>query len=160
MALLTLLPMGMMQLLAALEHGYWYARSAEFMQQPIIQLLVWMRVPGDTIFSVGALALAWFVLRLWIAPIRSPRRQWRVRDCDSTRQLMTTVRTHRIRRSTRTGVALAVMLAAAPHRLLFFVGAANVLLAMTWWALWLVDARWHLLGMPQPPIHAAGCTRS
>jgi nitric oxide reductase subunit B len=27
-------------------------------------------VPGDTIFSVGALALCWFVLRLWIAPRR------------------------------------------------------------------------------------------
>jgi nitric oxide reductase subunit B len=27
-----------------------------------------MRVPGDTIFSIGALALCWFVLRLWIAP--------------------------------------------------------------------------------------------
>ena len=26
------------------------------------------RVPGDTIFSIGALSLAWFVLRLWIAP--------------------------------------------------------------------------------------------
>jgi len=23
-------------------------------------------VPGDTIFSIGALALAWFVARLWI----------------------------------------------------------------------------------------------
>jgi nitric oxide reductase subunit B len=33
-------------------------------------MLVWMRVPGDTIFSVGAVALAWFVLRLWIAPRR------------------------------------------------------------------------------------------
>jgi len=31
-----------------------------------------MRVPGDTIFSVGALSLAWFVLRLWIAPKRVP----------------------------------------------------------------------------------------
>ena len=59
---------GTMQLLAAIDHGYWYARSAEFMQQPIVELLVWMRVPGDTIFSVGALALAWFVLRLWIGP--------------------------------------------------------------------------------------------
>lgn len=68
MAVLTLLPLGTMQLLAAIEHGYAYARSAEFMQQPIVDLLVWMRVPGDTIFSVGALALAWFVLRLWIAP--------------------------------------------------------------------------------------------
>jgi nitric oxide reductase subunit B len=41
------------------------------MQQPLIQLLVWLRVPGDTIFSVGALALAWFVARLWIAPKRA-----------------------------------------------------------------------------------------
>ncbi|WP_202844834.1 nitric-oxide reductase large subunit [Luteimonas saliphila] len=70
MALLTLLPIGVLQLNAALEHGYWYARSAEFMQQPLIDLLVWMRVPGDTIFSIGALALAWFMLRLWIVPKR------------------------------------------------------------------------------------------
>jgi nitric oxide reductase subunit B len=68
MALLTLLPIGVMQLLAALEHGYAHARSAEFMQQPAIEMLVWMRVPGDTIFSIGALALCWFVLRLWIKP--------------------------------------------------------------------------------------------
>ena len=68
MALLTLLPMGLLQLNAALEHGYWFARSAEFMGRPIIDLLVWMRVPGDTIFSIGALLLAWFVLRLWVAP--------------------------------------------------------------------------------------------
>jgi len=71
MALLTLLPIGVIQLTAAIEHGYWYARSAELMQKPIIQLLVWMRVPGDTIFSIGALSLAWFVLRLWIAPKRT-----------------------------------------------------------------------------------------
>jgi uncharacterized protein involved in response to NO len=40
------------------------------------------------------------------------------------------------------------LLAAAPHRLLFFVGAVNVLLAMTWWMLWLLDARWQLIGLP------------
>ena len=68
MALLTLLPLGVMQLQAALEHGYWYARSAEFMGRPIVDLLVWLRVPGDSIFSVGALLLAWFVLRLWWQP--------------------------------------------------------------------------------------------
>ncbi len=70
MALLTLLPMGILQLQAALEHGYWYARSAEFMGKPIFDLLVWMRVPGDTIFSIGALLVSWFVFRLWIAPTR------------------------------------------------------------------------------------------
>jgi nitric oxide reductase subunit B len=70
MALLTLLPLGTLQLLAAIDHGYWYARSAEFMQQPVVELLVWMRVPGDTIFSVGAVAFTWFVISLWIRPKR------------------------------------------------------------------------------------------
>jgi nitric oxide reductase subunit B len=68
MALFTLLPIGLIQLSAAIEHGYWYARSADLMQKPIIQTLVWMRMPGDVIFSVGALSIAWFVLRLWVAP--------------------------------------------------------------------------------------------
>ena len=66
MALMTLLPLGAMQLVAAIREGYWYARSAEFMQQPIVDLLIWMRVPGDVLFSTGALLLAWFVLRLWV----------------------------------------------------------------------------------------------
>jgi nitric oxide reductase subunit B len=71
MALFTLLPIGVLQLNAAIDHGYWYARSADFMQKPIIHLLVWMRVPGDVIFSAGALALAWFVFRLWVRPRRA-----------------------------------------------------------------------------------------
>ena len=71
MGLLTLLPLGVLQLEAALEKGYWYARSAEFMGQPIVHAVVWMRVPGDTIFSVGALLLAWFVARHWVRPIRA-----------------------------------------------------------------------------------------
>jgi len=71
MAALTLLPLGVLQLAAALDHGYWYARSAEFMGRPLIHLLIWMRVPGDTIFAGGAILIAWFVLRLWIAPRRT-----------------------------------------------------------------------------------------
>jgi uncharacterized protein involved in response to NO len=46
------------------------------------------------------------------------------------------------------------LLAAAPHRLLFFVGAANVLLAMAWWTLWLLAARWQLVALPQPAVYA------
>jgi nitric oxide reductase subunit B len=71
MALFTLLPLGILQLVAAIDHGYWFARSAEFMQRPIVDLLVWMRVPADLIFSAGALALAWFVSRLWIVRRRA-----------------------------------------------------------------------------------------
>ena len=40
------------------------------------------------------------------------------------------------------------LLAAAPHRLLFFVGAGNVMLAMAWWLLWLLDVRWDAIGLP------------
>lgn len=45
------------------------------------------------------------------------------------------------------------LLANAPHRLLFFIGASNVLLAMLWWTLWLVDARWHVIRLPQPQVY-------
>lgn len=48
----------------------------------------------------------------------------------------------------------ARLLAAAPHRLLFLIGAANVLGAMAWWTLWLAAARWHWLPLPQSPIPA------
>lgn len=68
MALLTLLPMGVLQLNAALENGYWFARSAEFMNRPIIDMLVWMRMPGDLVFSAGAVLLGLFVLRKWLKP--------------------------------------------------------------------------------------------
>jgi nitric oxide reductase subunit B len=71
MAATTLLPLGTMQLLAAIENGYWYARSAEFMQQPIVELLVWMRVPGDTVFGIGAVAFTLFVMKLWLRPRRA-----------------------------------------------------------------------------------------
>lgn len=44
------------------------------------------------------------------------------------------------------------LLAAAPHRLLFFVGALNLTAAMAWWAAWLVAMRWQWLPLPQSPI--------
>ncbi|HET6604565.1 MAG TPA: NnrS family protein [Xanthomonadaceae bacterium] len=46
------------------------------------------------------------------------------------------------------------LFADAPHRLAFLAGAAALLLAMAWWALWLADQRWHLLGMRAPQIPA------
>lgn len=46
------------------------------------------------------------------------------------------------------------LLAQAPHRLMFFIGASNLLLAMAWWAMWLADARWQLFGLRQPQPYA------
>jgi nitric oxide reductase subunit B len=64
MILLSLLPVGMLQTWASVQHGLWYARSAEFMQTPIMDTLRWLRVVGDTIFAVGAIAFGWFILGL------------------------------------------------------------------------------------------------
>jgi len=64
MVLISVLPIGFAQTMASVQDGLWYARSAEFMQQPYLQTLRWLRVIGDTIFAVGTLALAWFVIGL------------------------------------------------------------------------------------------------
>lgn len=64
MVLLSLLPIGLMQTWASVEYGLWYSRSMEFMQTEPMNLLRWLRVVGDTIFMVGALALGWFVIGL------------------------------------------------------------------------------------------------
>lgn len=70
MALLTLLPMGILQVNASIDYGYWYARSAELMGEPIFDVLVWMRMPGDLIFAAGSIILALFVARQWIIPTK------------------------------------------------------------------------------------------
>ncbi|REJ94237.1 MAG: nitric-oxide reductase large subunit [Planctomycetota bacterium] len=64
MCVLSLLPVGLMQTWASVENGYWYARSAEFMQTDVMQTLRWLRVPGDTVFFLGAVALVVFVAGL------------------------------------------------------------------------------------------------
>ncbi|MCG3181793.1 MAG: hypothetical protein BIFFINMI_04202 [Phycisphaerae bacterium] len=64
MVLISLLPVGLMQTWASVEHGMWYARSAEFLQTPLLAHLRWLRAVGDTIFALGILALGWFVLGL------------------------------------------------------------------------------------------------
>jgi nitric oxide reductase subunit B len=46
------------------EHGLWYARSAEFLQAGVMDTLRWMRVVGDTIFAIGIFSLGWFVVGL------------------------------------------------------------------------------------------------
>lgn len=64
MVLISVLPIGLAQTVASVKHGLWFARSDEFMSQPGIHTLRWLRVIGDTIFAFGALALAYFVFGL------------------------------------------------------------------------------------------------
>ena len=64
MVILSMLPVGLLQAWASIEYGTWYARSAEFMQSGQMQMLRWLRVPGDILFALGAAQLGWFVLGL------------------------------------------------------------------------------------------------
>ncbi|MFN7916421.1 MAG: nitric-oxide reductase large subunit [Vicinamibacterales bacterium] len=64
MVTLSLLPVGLMQTWASVEHGYWYARSAEFLSGDLITRLRWMRAFGDTIFAAGSVALVVFIVGL------------------------------------------------------------------------------------------------
>jgi nitric oxide reductase subunit B len=64
MLLISLLPVGVLQTIASIKHGMWFARSAEFMQEPALQTLRWLRIVGDMVFSLGSLALALFVIGL------------------------------------------------------------------------------------------------
>ncbi len=63
--LLNLLPVGLLQTWASVHTGYWYARSTEFMGTGLMQTLRWMRVPGDTLFAVGAVVFVVFIFGLW-----------------------------------------------------------------------------------------------
>ena len=62
---LSLLPIGVLQAYASVEVGLWYARSAEFLQQPLLENLRWLRLVGDTVFLAGVAAFAWFMAGLW-----------------------------------------------------------------------------------------------
>ncbi len=72
MVVLSMFPIGIMQAWASVERGTWYARSAEFLQSPLMQSLRWMRVPGDVLFAAGAALLGWFILGLLTGHSFSP----------------------------------------------------------------------------------------
>ncbi|MEO6393695.1 MAG: nitric-oxide reductase large subunit [Pyrinomonadaceae bacterium] len=61
---LSLLPIGLLQTYQSVSVGYWSARSSEFMHTDLMQTLRWMRLFGDTVFAIGAVAFVWFALGL------------------------------------------------------------------------------------------------
>ncbi len=67
MVFLSLLPQGLFQTYASFTRDYAYARSAEIIHGPVMEALVWARVPGDVVFSVGVAALAAFALRAFFS---------------------------------------------------------------------------------------------
>ena len=64
MIVLSLLPVGLLQTVASVKHGYWYSRSGEFLGQGLIQTLRWLRMPEDTLFAIGPIGFVVFVFGL------------------------------------------------------------------------------------------------
>lgn len=64
MVFLSLVPAGIYQAWASISKGMWYARSAEVIHSPFMETMVWLRVPGDIVFTFGTLFLALFAYRL------------------------------------------------------------------------------------------------
>jgi nitric oxide reductase subunit B len=59
----SLLPVGIIQFVASASEGLWYARSESFMQSDLLETLRWVRTIGDVVFIIGALAVAWQVVK-------------------------------------------------------------------------------------------------
>lgn len=73
MVFMSLVPAGLYQAWASITHGVWFARSPEVVHSTLMEALVWLRVPGDVVFSVGVLFLALFAFRLLTAGKRTRR---------------------------------------------------------------------------------------
>jgi nitric oxide reductase subunit B len=71
MVFLSLLPAGIYQAWASITKGLWFARSPEIVHSPVMEALVWLRVPGDIVFAAGSVFLALYAIRLLRR--RSPR---------------------------------------------------------------------------------------
>lgn len=74
MVTISVLPIGIMQAHESITNAYWSARSAEFLQQDIMQTIRWMRVPGDVLLGLGELLLVIFIFGLQFGWSRKEKR--------------------------------------------------------------------------------------
>jgi nitric oxide reductase subunit B len=72
MMVLGLIPNGFYQLMQSVNHGTWYARSAEVIGSPWMQWTVWLRIPGDIVFTLGSIAIVVFTVRAVYSVFHQP----------------------------------------------------------------------------------------
>ncbi|MCX6139490.1 MAG: cbb3-type cytochrome c oxidase subunit I [Candidatus Kapabacteria bacterium] len=64
MVLLDLFPAGVYQFSTIVNHGFWYARSSEFIDGAGFQSLTWLRIVGGSLFTLGGvIPLMWLMIR-------------------------------------------------------------------------------------------------
>jgi nitric oxide reductase subunit B len=71
MVFMSLLPAGIYQAYQSITQGLWYARSPAVVHSDVMEALVWLRVPGDIVFALGALALSFYAAKLLVGPRRA-----------------------------------------------------------------------------------------
>ena len=64
MVTVSVLPIGILQAHESITNAYWSARSADFLQQDFMQVIRWMRMPGDLLLGTGELLLVLFIFGL------------------------------------------------------------------------------------------------
>ncbi len=80
MVVLSLFPSGVLQVWDVAQHGYWHARSLDYIGSDRSHLLEWLRLPGDLVFIVfGAVPLVIASINGYLgvkagAPVRTPAR--------------------------------------------------------------------------------------
>ena len=74
MVTISVLPIGILQAHQSITNAYWSARSAEFLQQDFMQVIRWMRMPGDLLLGTGELLLVIFIFGLHFGWSRKAKR--------------------------------------------------------------------------------------
>ena len=74
MVTVSVLPIGILQAHESITNAYWSARSADFLQQPFMQVIRWMRMPGDLLLGTGELLLVLFIFGLHFGWSRKAKR--------------------------------------------------------------------------------------
>lgn len=73
MSFATLFPLGILQLYASINDGYFAARQLEFITNPTNSVFEWMRLPGDVVFIVGGvlpfLYICWLGVRYRVSRV-------------------------------------------------------------------------------------------
>ncbi|WP_375771659.1 cbb3-type cytochrome c oxidase subunit I [Archangium gephyra] len=76
MVFATLFPLGVLQLYESVSHGYHEARQLDFLTSERVELLEWMRLPGDALFILGGvlplLLLCWRGVRHRVPHVERP----------------------------------------------------------------------------------------
>ena len=73
MVTITLFPGGVLQMVDALNNGYWHARSPAFLGGSLIKFIEWIRIVPDLIFGIaGVVPIVIAALLTYMTILKKP----------------------------------------------------------------------------------------